>query len=82
MVPFALALALTIGTPAKLETTVTEARIATSVPVDVIWLEDQMCFCTVPTLPPMPDAYREPFGRARRVHSDFRGRVVRAVEEF
>ncbi len=50
--------------------------------LDVVWLEDQMCFCEVPRLPPVSDAFRMPFGRARRVHSDFRGRAVRVVEDL
>ncbi len=49
--------------------------------LEVIWLEDQMCFCTLTHRPPVvPDGYRTPFGAARRVHSDFRGRTVDAVE--
>lgn len=49
---------------------------------DVVWLEDEMCFCEAPRLPPVADAFRTPFGRARRVHSDFRGRAVRGVEDL
>jgi hypothetical protein len=62
------------------EPTPTMLANATGATSDVVWLEDQMCFCEIARLPPVRDAYRMPFGLARRVHSDFRGRSVTVIE--
>jgi hypothetical protein len=62
------------------EPTPTMIAAATGASGEVVWLEDQMCFCEVPRIPPVRDGYRMPFGLARRVHGDFRGRVVNSVE--
>ena len=77
-----LSLALGFAAPTKLDANTMDPQLAAALSAEseVVWLEDQMCFCYVIPLPPVPDAYRATFGPARRVHSDFRGRLVRAVE--